>query len=59
MDNRDTVKPPRLRPRDRVRFVSPASTPDPAQVARGAEILAAWGLAVEIGVHAFDTNGHY
>jgi len=54
-----TLKPHRLRPGDRVRFVSPASTPERKQVARGAEILAGWGLAVEIGEHAFDTMGHY
>jgi muramoyltetrapeptide carboxypeptidase len=53
------LKPPRLRPGDRVRFVSPASTPERDKVARGAEILEDWGLTVEIGAHAFDTKGHY
>jgi len=38
--------PPRLRPGDRVRLVSPASRPDPAQVQRGASILPDWGLRV-------------
>jgi muramoyltetrapeptide carboxypeptidase len=51
--------PPRLRPGDRVRFVSPASRPDPAQVDRGASIVSSWGLRVEIGPHALDRWGHY
>ncbi len=60
LDNqRDMLKPLRLRRGDRVRFVSPASTPEREKVARGAKILTDWGLTVEIGVHAFDTMGHY
>jgi muramoyltetrapeptide carboxypeptidase len=55
----DTSTPVRLRPGDRVRFVSPASPPEREKVARGVEILTGWGLAVEIGVHVFDTLGHY
>ncbi|MBW3639127.1 MAG: LD-carboxypeptidase [Actinobacteria bacterium] len=51
--------PPRLRAGDRVRVVSPASRPERSQVTRGAEILASWGLTVEIGQHAFDRFGHY
>ncbi len=51
--------PPRLRSGDRVRLVSPASRPDREQVARGAELLASWGLEVELGGHAFDSYGHY
>ena len=51
--------PPRLRPGDRVRLVSPASRPDPAQVQRGAALLSDWGLRVEIAAHAFDSWGHY
>ncbi|MDQ6805509.1 MAG: LD-carboxypeptidase, partial [Actinomycetota bacterium] len=50
---------PRLRAGDRVRLVSPASSPEREQVARGAEILTSWGLEVEIGQHAFDRRGHY
>jgi len=53
------VKLHRLRSGDRVRFVSPASSPDREQVARGAELLTSWGLRVEIGKHAFDKHGHY
>jgi muramoyltetrapeptide carboxypeptidase len=58
-ERKDALKPPRLRAGDRVRFVSPASTPEREKVARGAEILTGWGLSVEIGVHAFDTMGHF
>lgn len=50
---------PRLRPGDRVRFVSPASTPDEKQVACGAELLRSWGLRVEMGRHVFDRHGHF
>lgn len=53
------LKPPRLKAGDRVKFVSPASTPAREEVQRGAEILTTWGLQVEIGPHAFDTTGHY
>jgi muramoyltetrapeptide carboxypeptidase len=53
------LKPPKLRAGDRVKFVSPASTPSREEVRRGAEILAAWGLRVEMGRHVFDTRGHY
>jgi muramoyltetrapeptide carboxypeptidase len=53
------LKPPKLKAGDRVKFVSPASTPTRAGVKRGAEILATWGLRVEIGSHVFDTSGHY
>lgn len=52
------LKAPRLRSGDRVRFVSPASTPDRERVACGAGILESWGLKVEIGTHAFDRKGH-
>ena len=50
---------PRLRAGDRVRLVSPASTPEREQVARSAEPLTTWGLTVEIGRHVFDRFGHY
>ena len=59
VDIPDTSIPPRLRPGDRVRLVSPASPPEREQVLRGAEILRSWGLVVEIGEHAFDRRGHY
>ena len=50
---------PKLQPGDRVRFVSPASTPDREKVSYGAEMLKSWGLNVEMGLHAFDRHGHY
>jgi muramoyltetrapeptide carboxypeptidase len=46
--------PPRLRPGDKVSFVSPASTPDREQVMRRARLLEDWGLRVDFGEHAFD-----
>ncbi|AGB72014.1 peptidase U61 LD-carboxypeptidase A [Rhizobium tropici CIAT 899] len=45
--------PPPLRPGDKVRFVSPASSPDRDRVLRHAEILKGWGLKVDFGEHAF------
>ena len=50
---------PRLRPGDRVRVVSPASTPGRGEVAQGVELLRSWGLVVELGEHVFDQVGHY
>lgn len=43
-----------LKPGDRVRFVSPASTPTREGVRRGVELLTSWGLKVEVGEHVFD-----
>ena len=42
-----------LRSGDKVRFVSPASTPDRDDVLGAAAILQNWGLAVDFGEHAF------
>jgi muramoyltetrapeptide carboxypeptidase len=53
------LKPPRLQPGDRVRFVSPASTPDSEEVSFGARMFESWGLRVEFGAHCFDRLGHY
>lgn len=53
-----TVTVPRLQVGDRVRFVSPSSTPSPEAVARGVEVLTEWGLRVEIGAHVFDRLGY-
>ena len=47
------LMPPPLRPGDKVRFVSPASSPDRDMVLRHAEILKGWGLNVDFGEHAF------
>ena len=54
----DTVRSPRLMPGDRVRIVSPASTPNRDFVARGVELLTSWGLRVELGDHVFDEWGY-
>ncbi|WP_246705495.1 LD-carboxypeptidase [Rhizobium sp. P40RR-XXII] len=45
--------PPPLRPGDKVRFVSPASSPDRDRVQKHAEILKGWGLSVDFGEHVF------
>ncbi len=49
-----TRTPPALRPGDAVRFVSPASRPEPEGVERCVEVLSGWGLKVELGEHVFD-----
>ena len=51
--------PHKLRPGDKIRFVSPASTPDRDAVLRGAETLIRWGLEVEYGEHAFSKDGPF
>ncbi|MBB4958793.1 S66 peptidase family protein [Micromonospora polyrhachis] len=52
------VRPPALRPGDRVRVVSPGSTPDPVNMARGIEILRGWGLQVELAPHVYTKYGY-
>lgn len=49
---------PLLQPGDLVRFVSPASRPDPDGIERRSEVLRRWGLRVEVAPHAFDTFGY-
>ena len=49
-----TVFPSRLQSGDRVRLISPASTPSREGVANIVDILKSWGLQPEIGKHAFD-----
>lgn len=49
--------PPPPRPGDRVRLVSPASPPTEAWVEAQREILAGWGLRVELGRHVFAQQG--
>jgi muramoyltetrapeptide carboxypeptidase len=49
-----TLIPPRLKSGDKVRLLSPASTPDREQVIRRAKILEEWGLRVDFGEHVFD-----
>lgn len=52
------VLPPKLKPGDRVRFVSPASTPDPLDVMRQVGILQEWGFVVDFGDHVYDKLGY-
>lgn len=54
---RKTVRPPALRPGDRVRVVAPAGVPD-ARLARGIQILEGFGLVVEPGAHLYDRYGY-
>jgi muramoyltetrapeptide carboxypeptidase len=54
----DVVQPPRLRPGDHVRLVSPASTPDRAGVEASTSFLEGLGLRVTVGKHAFDQLGY-
>lgn len=53
------VMPPRLKPGDKVRFVSPASTPEKDQILQRAELLESWGLKVEFGKHAFSSYARF
>lgn len=60
MANRPHALPfARLSPGDRVRFVSPASTPDRSACIARAAVLEAWGLRVDFGPHAFAEHGWY
>ena len=60
MANRAHVLPfARLSPGDRVRFVSPASTPDREACLARAAVLEGWGLRVDFGPHAFAEHGWY
>jgi muramoyltetrapeptide carboxypeptidase len=50
--------PKLLKMGDKIRFVSPASTPERERVEKAAEILISWGFEVDFGAHAFDVF-HY
>ncbi|MEM7190715.1 MAG: LD-carboxypeptidase [Pseudomonadota bacterium] len=52
------MRPQKLKPGDRIRFVSPASTPTRAHVDECRRLLESWGLIVEIAPHAFDEFGY-
>jgi muramoyltetrapeptide carboxypeptidase len=45
--------PALLQPGDKIRFVSPASTPDRDAVEASAELLRSWGFQVDFGPNAF------
>ncbi len=51
------LRPPVLRPGDRVALISPAGPVSTAQVARGVALLESWGLHVSLGAHALDRYG--
>lgn len=50
--------PAKLQPGDRVRLVSPASTPSREGVAECIKIMEGWGLRPEVGAHVFDRYGY-
>lgn len=52
------LKLPRLRSGDRVRLVSPASTPSREGVERTIAVLEGFGLKVEVGQHVLDVHGY-
>lgn len=54
---RAVIRPPALRPGDRVRVIAPAGVPD-TRLARGIEILESFGLVVEEGEHLHDRYGY-
>ncbi len=49
-----TLRPPLVRPGDRVALVSPAGPPSAARVDRGIALLTSWGLRPEVAPHAQD-----
>jgi muramoyltetrapeptide carboxypeptidase len=53
------IRPQLLRAGDKVRFVSPASTPQKEAILLRARTLESWGLEVDFGKHAFDESGHF
>jgi muramoyltetrapeptide carboxypeptidase len=50
--------PKMLRVGDKVRLISPASTPDEASVFRVRDRMRGWGLEVELARHVFATQGY-
>ena len=58
LDQAPVATPAALKPGDKVRFLSPASPPDPEAVYRGARELESWGLEVDFGEHAFRKFGY-
>ncbi len=53
------LKPPRLRPRDLVGLVSPASAPSSSEmIEKGVHYLEQLGYAVKVGQHAANVNGY-
>lgn len=52
----DAILPTKLKPGDRVRFVSPASPVPRGGLDSGTKVLEELGLKVEYGAHVYDTN---
>ena len=53
----DVLLPPTLRAGDKIRFVSPASTPDENAVLQRKAVLESWGFKVDFGQHVFREKG--
>ncbi|WP_213450798.1 S66 peptidase family protein [Rhizomonospora bruguierae] len=51
------VRPAALRPGDTVMLVSPSGPTSPERIARGLELLAAWGLTPKLGPNAYGRHG--
>ncbi|MBW6423767.1 LD-carboxypeptidase [Rhizobium sp. XQZ8] len=51
--------PAKIKKGDRIRFVSPASTPDREMILRRADRLRDMGFEVDFGTHAFAEHGFY
>lgn len=51
--------PSKIKPGDKIRFVSPASTPDRDLVLRRAERLRGMGFDIDFGTYAFAEHGFY
>lgn len=51
--------PAKLKRGDKIRFISPASTPDKASVLKRADELRSLGFEIDFGRHAFDESGFY
>lgn len=51
--------PAKLKWGDKIRFVSPASTPEKATILQHADDLRDLGFQVDFGTHAFDESGFY
>lgn len=51
------IASPKLKPGDRIRFVSPASTPDRQEIIGRVRFLEELGFQVDFGEHAFDRHG--
>ncbi len=58
MEAEGAIWPTVLKPGDKVRFVSPASTPDRDDVFQRARKLEGWGLQVDYGEHAFKKRSY-